>query len=921
MAASSIAVGESREQIEKLIEEDPFHRRGLARFRVIEFRASQRAPSLDAILGAQRGKHCALRCSVARSHASLRGGAGLRVHRRECVKVGGMREAMAKGNLGVSLVHEVRCCHANWRNASGRSVTVAEDIALEARVGAAGVALAYYASLFMGYPSQSARIGSVNTEPSSPRPLSRLERSTSTPSHSALLQVGISHERIWSAAAACVVAAANAGCAGEDTLAIAEQSQHGRGATSGEDLSGRAGSVGGGDGPNGGANGLGGAGGPGGADASGPGSAQSGGAAGAAGGAFSMAGASGGAVPMGGSAGSSTGGAGPAEATAPALVAPIALDDEQLAREALTLMGSSAVGASGSCASCHVLGRPTLTHWQQLTRAFADACLQDTELPDSAAVDETYACFESHASGAAGLSTSDFGIYSAAAHLPWFSFVFHHATATSDAPAAQLRRFVERVGMPRAGARWSQEQFDIVAEWFARGLPGLFALVPEDSGGACTPALDARLLTHLAEMRTEGWRAKNEAAPLLMFGCGAGERGAACLRSVPAASSLDGGAEWNEVSGTTIRILWDNSATPSTYWSRASADGRFIASGLVSQTVPGFSGQILDLQRGAVIAGNFAYDPTFFPDNSGFMVQRGSYSPAPPGGLPTDGTPNSADVAVTCDQSVLLGSPTQVTGDEPVCTSLSGQIGLYEQLAKSVDGDDYWVVYGAFGEDDGGFRPVLDNPAAAFETQSVTTLSPMINQGNGFEAAAAARVQTPLQGDPMLSASGRLLVTRVKGQEEVIVVDGREIVTAEQSGYALHLLSTVRDAGVTSATIEEVGRVCVNGSKAMLSYDERWMIIHHYVTDADASELGFAGADDPAFTQYRSLGAANLYLVDLETAQSQRITNMRPGQYALFPHFRSDGWIYFVVRTLDGQEYFAASDAALILETDAPSGL
>jgi uncharacterized protein YciI len=45
-----VAVGESRAQIEKLIEEDPFHARGLADFRVIEFRASQRAVSLDALL-------------------------------------------------------------------------------------------------------------------------------------------------------------------------------------------------------------------------------------------------------------------------------------------------------------------------------------------------------------------------------------------------------------------------------------------------------------------------------------------------------------------------------------------------------------------------------------------------------------------------------------------------------------------------------------------------------------------------------------------------------------------------------------------------------------------------------------------------------------------------------------------------------
>jgi uncharacterized protein YciI len=45
-----IAVGESRAQIEALIEGDPFHVHGLARFRVIEFRASQRARNVDALI-------------------------------------------------------------------------------------------------------------------------------------------------------------------------------------------------------------------------------------------------------------------------------------------------------------------------------------------------------------------------------------------------------------------------------------------------------------------------------------------------------------------------------------------------------------------------------------------------------------------------------------------------------------------------------------------------------------------------------------------------------------------------------------------------------------------------------------------------------------------------------------------------------
>ena len=41
-----VALGESREQIETIMREDPFCQRGLADFRVIEFRASQRADDL-----------------------------------------------------------------------------------------------------------------------------------------------------------------------------------------------------------------------------------------------------------------------------------------------------------------------------------------------------------------------------------------------------------------------------------------------------------------------------------------------------------------------------------------------------------------------------------------------------------------------------------------------------------------------------------------------------------------------------------------------------------------------------------------------------------------------------------------------------------------------------------------------------------
>ena len=41
-----VAVGKSRQQIQNIVEEDPFHTHGLADFRIIEFRASQRADDM-----------------------------------------------------------------------------------------------------------------------------------------------------------------------------------------------------------------------------------------------------------------------------------------------------------------------------------------------------------------------------------------------------------------------------------------------------------------------------------------------------------------------------------------------------------------------------------------------------------------------------------------------------------------------------------------------------------------------------------------------------------------------------------------------------------------------------------------------------------------------------------------------------------
>ncbi len=121
--------------------------------------------------------------------------------------------------------------------------------------------------------------------------------------------------------------------------------------------------------------------------------------------------------------------------------------------------------------------------------------------------------------------------------------------------------------------------------------------------------------------------------------------------------------------------------------------------------------------------------------------------------------------------------------------------------------------------------------------------------------------------------------------------------------------------GTGALGLREIGRYCLPGAKIEISFDERYGLYHHYIGDEDAEELGFTGPTDPDFAAYRSQGSANVYLIDLATGERTRLTNMGPGQYALFPHFRSDGWIYFLVRgntgAAGGGERLMATDAVL----------
>jgi hypothetical protein len=400
-----------------------------------------------------------------------------------------------------------------------------------------------------------------------------------------------------------------------------------------------------------------------------------------------------------------------------------------------------------------------------------------------------------------------------------------------------------------------------------------------DAGAsACPPSAEAA--TFVRGLAAGSWAALNRSRSMMMYGCAGATRAQDCLADRPLVSDDNIGASASVVPGAKLRVLF-TAEVGSTYWSRSSPDGRFVARGTKMRDL------VRDVEMDAVGA---QYDPAFFPDATGFMYQPGGR--LCPMSMLTTGMPTSLP---------MMGAGSQCVGSS---------IGLYEHLAAGLGGEDYWASYaGTAAFDDGGRRAQTTDARRneAWTASARVALSLMANTGSGFRFVATRNVTTPFQGDAVISPSSRALVT--------MSVDE----AGTYQGYVLHRLEATHAGSAITANITELARYCFRGAKVSFSYDERYIIYHHYIgggqdADADAQAMGFTDAADPRFAEYTSQGAANIYLLDLATGRNTRLTNMRPGQYALFPHFRSDGWIYFLVRTLGTRrEHVIASDAALIL--------
>ena len=126
----------------------------------------------------------------------------------------------------------------------------------------------------------------------------------------------------------------------------------------------------------------------------------------------------------------------------------------------------------------------------------------------------------------------------------------------------------------------------------------------------------------------------------------------------------------------------------------------------------------------------------------------------------------------------------------------------------------------------------------------------MMFDGTQFVARPQVEVAQPYEGDAVLSPSATLEITRVANAAN------------DQIGYVLRKVIPTPSGSSYTIQTPEIARYCVSGGKPAFSYDERWIVYHHYVNDADAQDLGFTGPSayrnsDTSFTLALNAAAAS----------------------------------------------------------------
>jgi hypothetical protein len=561
--------------------------------------------------------------------------------------------------------------------------------------------------------------------------------------------------------------------------------------------------------------------------------------------------------------------------------------DAELATRALQILGAQKVeGAQQQCNKCHDINRKSLRVWEESYKG-ALANLND---PNKSAKKKIDAFRLEPGNPRAPFTPQRLGFLAAGIHIPdlpeskTLAETFKKAYGVAKG-AEQYRKLREAARMPISPEhdRMGKSEFAVVKQWVDKGMPQLDEILVEaQRPTTCEVSISDELKLHIESMRTKGWAARNREQAVPMFACPEPNKPELCFTQktpegadvFPKASDVAYAKTW-AAKETTVRVIHELPHDTS-FWSRNSADGRFMSSG------GGEEGAfVVDLEaqlrsngkERREIGVSASYDPSFMPDNSGLLIQGGGTH--------------------FCTQDLFTNADTKtVNFQERQCSSLDN-VQLYQSVGRRLADNqmsDYFIVNNSF-ESDNGYG---SDTVPTFGEDQKIAIKVMISLGTeaGYKIGEVKQLDAPWEGDTMMSPTTQLLASRISGEQG-------------QLGYSLRKLTSVMGDGGYTMEAKQVGRICLPGGKANFSFDERFLVTHHYLTRADFPT-------DEAYAPYKDKSTADIFVVDLLTGETIRATNMAPGQLALFPHYRSDGWLYFHVRDSGtDKQYYAASDVTL----------
>ena len=481
--------------------------------------------------------------------------------------------------------------------------------------------------------------------------------------------------------------------------------------------------------------------------------------------------------------------------------------------------------------------------------------------------------------GINGLEPANLGFFAAATSLPAFQKLFSgnedNFVTLTKAP------WFNAVSMPKSGKVLSEADFQTALTWLMRETPGKDKFLLHDGPQVCASATEtfigAGIKAHVKRMSEdgEGWMAKNQSNGLKMFGC----EGNSCFQTKLAGADVFPIVP-NILSGAgEVRLLHTLDAK-STYWTRSSADGRYVSWGAKPRSVivdlmPKLQGK--DVHKITVEAD---YDPAFTPDNLSFMYQGAAHG------------------SRLCNQSMLANaSLANIDFNSENCSTTALKIGLYQGLGSSLDSSDIMTINGGFKSDEG--QTLVQDTTPIFGENSSFDLSRIRqSESSVFEKVSVKHVETPFIANWMLSPSQKIAIGTVSAATAAK--------KAMHGGYRLVLTDSAAIAGgalPASLTDSETASLCVGtGEKPQVSFDERYLVYYAYEQHAE--------------TVKAAQSSANLFVIDLlGDGKPVQLTNVAKGQFTQFPHFRSDGWLYFdLYNSSTGEREIVATDAILKLQ-------